>query len=164
MSAGAAGDSKSSPSSKRRPKHRRPPPQPPPSTTTSTVRVKPEPVDDIKLFQRHRVASPRRPRREPRLCSELGFHVVRWDGLSPSTAGPRRMPRGTLAGSYAARVVVGSAATPPALEQVCFPSLVDGSRSRGAGKRARVPYLDCVTRPPGHPGREDDPAMVGRCW
>lgn len=51
MSAGTVGDSKSSPSSKRRPKHRRPPPQPPPSTTTtSAVRVKPEPVDDIKDY------------------------------------------------------------------------------------------------------------------
>ncbi|XP_072145054.1 uncharacterized protein [Dermacentor andersoni] len=51
MSAGAVGDSKSSPSSKRRPKHRRPPPQPPPpSTTSATVRVKPEPVDDIKDY------------------------------------------------------------------------------------------------------------------
>lgn len=48
MSAGAAGDkSTSSSSTKRRPRHRRPPPQPPP--LTPAVRVKSEPVDDIKV-------------------------------------------------------------------------------------------------------------------
>ncbi|KAH6929252.1 hypothetical protein HPB50_025372 [Hyalomma asiaticum] len=58
--------------------------------------------------------------------------------------------------------VVGSAVTPPPLEQVCFPSLVESSPRRSGPRRGEASYLGNVTRPPGHPGKRGlPPSLLG---